>query len=442
MVSIRRDNESGFAMIIVLIVIMLSAILGATYMNIVAHESKHAVWQKHRVQSLFLAEAGIQKTIFYMNLDDPDNLPENNPLLVAEEISDRIDYVEQLTRPEYEFDGKFKVSLYGRDYVTDPDNIFPSQESYLVKSVGVIERENSGDIEHMVAAIVGKLDGFPTPAAVSILPDMDRQEDDNDELLNFNSVQWTIDGHDHDMITGELIEGNPGVLGIYVNNDGEDAAEQLGSRVDQVTGALVETDEEGNIVYQEPNDQGVILPVVTDEDAVGADAIYEHPDPESGMTIDIYMDYFESVAVDVGKELNVESGGKVAIPEEYLGTQAEPTVLYLDLDKADYKIAALTQGWGILMIEGDGTFEMAGNAGWHGLVICAGEATIVLEGGGHTAAHIYGAVIVNNGALKMTGTADVKYSSGAIGNAWTTLRPQIMAWSEGWGDSLTSYIIE
>ena len=70
----KLKDESGMAMIIIMAVTFLGTILTGSYMGLVIHESKEASRQKHRVQVLFLAEAGIEKSLYYLNNpDDPEN---------------------------------------------------------------------------------------------------------------------------------------------------------------------------------------------------------------------------------------------------------------------------------------------------------------------------------------------------------------------------------
>ena len=93
-----------------------------------------------------------------------------------------------------------------------------------------------------------------------------------------------------------------------------------------------------------------------------------------------------------------------------------------------------TTGYGVLILEGDGEFEMAGNAEWNGIVVCAGDSNIRLKGGGATPAHIYGALLVADGIVEMNGTADVVYSSSNVNDVnMRLLLYQVYAWCGDWG---------
>ena len=98
-------------------------------------------------------------------------------------------------------------------------------------------------------------------------------------------------------------------------------------------------------------------------------------------------------------------------------------------------------GYGVLVLENDpptdNEFEMVGNAWWHGLIICVGPTNIRLKGGGHTAAHINGALWISDGQVEMNGTTDVTYSSEALANAFTQcLLYRVYSWCDGWGNPL------
>ena len=57
----RRDSESGIVLIVVMMATIVCTLLATSYMSIFIHESGNAVCQSQRVQSLFLAEAGVQR---------------------------------------------------------------------------------------------------------------------------------------------------------------------------------------------------------------------------------------------------------------------------------------------------------------------------------------------------------------------------------------------
>lgn len=381
MFRFKLDNESGIALMIAVVIVFIGSMLAVSYTSVVIYETKHSLWQKNRAQSLFLAEAGIEKSLYYLNnTDDP-----NNPWVDEEGQI-------QITSAEYTdalAEGHYEVLLHSS--LSRP--WLPSN-SYLVESTGITSKGNSDDNWQGVSCLVRKLAGLPVPAALAILDDADPE----DELSKFNSSQWTIDGRDMDNPFGA------GLPGIAVANTGDNIPAQLGARLDQVTGS----DEFGT--YLE-----------------GANAILENSSLPKNL--DAYANYFEKIAIDVS--------GIGTIPASLLGTSEEFQVLYANLSLGDIKIAGSDRGRGVLILDGIGEFEMAGNSEWNGVIICTADSSISLKGGGSTASHIYGALLLANGIVEMNGTADIIYSSANISEVNSKLvLYQVYSWCGNWGQSL------
>ncbi len=228
MFYLKQDNESGMVLLVALVVTLLSTILASSFMSITIYESRHSVWQKHKAQSLLLAEAGVEKSLYYLNnLEDPDNpwADQNEEVLTTP-----LEYAASLSN------GQYDAALYGQvDMPWLPPN------SYLVRSGGIIPRTNSADIEYGVSCIVRRLPGIPIPAALSIFDNADPEI----ELNQFDSVGWSVDGKDMDDPFGGGLPGiaianlalsQPGVIDEYGDLIGDDLLAQLGVRVDQVEG--------------------------------------------------------------------------------------------------------------------------------------------------------------------------------------------------------------
>ncbi len=381
MFRFKLDNESGIALMIAIVIVFIGSMLAVSYTSVVIYETKHSLWQKNRAQSLFLAEAGIEKSLYYLNSTDASDNP-----WVDEEGQIQItsaEYTDELAEGHYEI---LVHSPLSRPWL--PSN------SYLVESTGITSQNSSGGDRQGVACIVRKLAGLPVPAAMAIMDDWDEE----DELSNFNSSQWTIDGRDVDNPFGA------GLPGIAVANLGDDIPGQLGVRLDQVTGS----DEFGTPL-------------------VGADAILE--DSSLPKNLDAYANYFERIAIDVS--------GRGTLPASLLGSGEEFQVLYANLSLGNIKIAGNDRGHGVLILDGTGEFEMAGNAEWNGVIICTKDSSILLKGGGSAPAHIYGALLLANGIVEMNGTADIVYSSDNISEVNSKLvLYQVYSWCGNWGQSL------
>ena len=89
-----------------------------------------------------------------------------------------------------------------------------------------------------------------------------------------------------------------------------------------------------------------------------------------------------------------------------------------------------------MIVQNAGVFEICGNAEWRGLIICLGGAQISLKGGGVTASHVYGAVMMGNATLEVNGTADIRYSSVALGIANRLIDFEVLSWCGDWGKHL------
>jgi len=378
MSHLKLNNESGMVLLVALVVTFLGTILASSFMSITIHESRHSVWQKHRAQSLFLAEAAVQQSLYYLN----NRNDTSNPW-----IDENMDI---LTTPL-----TYTSSMAGGDYeilVSSPvDKPWLPVDSYLIETVGTISKTNSGNIERSISCIVGKLDGISIPAAISILDDTDAEI----ELSNFNSSQWTVDGTDMDSPLGH------GVPGMAIANFGDNLPAQLGARLDQVTGA----DEWGNSY-------------------TGGAAILQ--DPLLPKDLDAYAEFFQDFAIDIS--------GVGNIPDSLLGAPDDFQILYADLSSSPIQLTGNSTGYGVLVLAGNGEFKMAGNAEWNGIIICTSNSNILLRGGGVTSSHIYGALLLADGTVEMNGTADVVYSSTNVSKVNASLLLyKVDSWCGGWG---------
>ena len=405
----KLRNESGMALLTAMFIALLSSIVITLYMGSVIHESKHSVWQKERTQSIFLAEAGIQKGLYYLNnLADP-----YNPWSDYIDHKEKIMLVDAAQIPEYtgtdvddpddRYVESYTISLHDR-FVDENDAIVMlPPKFFLIKSTGTIKR--TIPIQRSVSAIVSTAPGLPAPGALNIFD----VKDDADELLQFQSSQWVISGVD--------IDGGPGVPGITISNMGDNLVGQLDLpgkpiRIDQVEG-------ENSLGIQ-----------VNGESAINA---YDGGDNPSG-TLDMLYDYFISLL-----EEDDDVSGIGQLRNEYLGgpEPEELKILYADLSQGTLVIPGNRTGYGVLILEGDGVFEMKGNSEWHGLVLCYGGAKIAMRGGGNSASHIYGCVMMDTGTVTMNGTADIRYSSFAMSSiANGLLKFQVFSWCGSWGKPL------
>ena len=224
-------------------------------------------------------------------------------------------------------------------------------------------------------------------------------------MLQFQSSGWTISGLDRD--------GQEGVAGIAVSNDADGIGGQLDlpglpTRIDQVSG----------------------IDAATGEPTTGAGAIIENP--ELSPSLDTLYSYFCNMGEDIS--------GIGRLDGTYLGDSSHFQILRADLSQGTITLPGARTGYGILILQNEGEFQMDGNSEWYGLILCYGGATISMRGGGNSAAHVYGCVMIADGTVTMNGTADIQYSSKALWDIYDQLIAyQVYSWCGGWGKPLARF---
>jgi len=376
MLSFKLNNESGMAMIVAMVVTLIGTLIASSYMETVIHESRRSTRQKQSKQLLFLSEAGVEKSRYFLN--NRDDL--ENPWLdgYGQMLDTPLEYTGYLAECRYE------IILYDHNQISG----LPLDQ-YLVQSIGTIPKPDGDEMSHTIRCSLAKLDALPIPAALSIFDDGDPE----DEILNLQMVSWTIDGRDFGDPLGR------GLYGIAVANIGDGVDTQLGTELAQITGA----DEWGNLL-----------------EAGGA--ISE--DPDLPRDLDAYANYFREFAMDIS--------GSGTIPIDLLGTENDYQILYADLNEGDLSLASIDTGYGILVLDGFGEFEMSGSSTWNGIIVGAGDSRISVRGYGD-GVHIYGAILIANGAMEMDGIAHLQYSSENISRASQSFLYQVYSWCGDWG---------
>ncbi len=422
MFGVKLKSESGMVLIVSLVVTVLSTLLATSFIGAVIYESRKAELQKQNTQLLFLAEAGLERALYWLNnTDDPENPWAEDGQLVEPPM----DYTSGeaandpgMDDPETEAVESYNVWLYDND-----DGIpWLPVDSFMVVSTGIVTQLDGSVSDYTISCVIAKLDGLPVPAALSIMDAADPE----DEISKFQSSVWAIDGQNHDL-SGLLLADGLGLPGIAVAN----------TDIDTDTGIYID-----DIAYQldkDPTKPKRLDQVVGWIEELGGYVEKEEAivhDPDLPQTLDPYATYFQKIALNI-------SGPEPFIPDHLLGTPDKYQILYADLSEGNKMLAGGATGYGILILDGVGEFEMGGNATWNGLVICAKDSIISLKGGGATPAHINGGLLVANGFVEMNGTADITYCKEAIDNinAWLLLY-QVYAWSGDWGVPLSEQYVE
>ena len=446
----RRDSESGIVLIVVMMATIVCTLLATSYMSIVIHESGNAVWQRQRVQSLFLAEAGVQRGLYFLNnpettepvsgKDAYGTTHEGNPWIqgTTDELQitpvEETIYYEDVTTPGRLVSTEaYGISLHSSFNNPNGSVTVLPEGFYLIRSVGLIPKKYSKKIEHRISCIVAKLDEIDVHGALTIMDQADLEP----ELAKFESASWRIDGRDHYLdgtrVPPDLssdVPNVPGLLSIVLANDGKINGAYVG---DDIPGQLGDEEKWATPGPPLPDDTARITGVVKGETIHGSEVIKEIPEAYVDL-YERYVKYFMSASINIS--------GCGDIPESVLGMPTNNQILFADLSKGNIKVAGGYSGNGVLILyapPGGASyeFEMAGNAEWNGLIICAGDGVVRLKGGGKTPAHINGALMIANGFIEMNGTADITYSSEALNKAYDQcLLYQTYSWCGGWGNAL------
>jgi len=235
------------------------------------------------------------------------------------------------------------------------------------------------------------------------------EADAEDELENFNSQNWYVDGRDH-YEDGTLDGGGSHLPAIVIANLGDDLPDQLQGNGKGKGG--------GNWEDQ-----------VIGRDGIGEDAIEENDDlPKDLNQILLYYENHPNMT-DL-------SGTGTHAGHTAFGGPGNYGIFYADLSQGRLHFSGQAEGYGILVLEGNGEIKITGQFEWEGVIVCAGDAHITATGGGNSV-HVLGGVMIANGTADMRGGADLYYSSRVIDNISSqSAKFTVNAWSGGWGNSL------
>ncbi len=400
---IKNLNESGSAMVISLLVLVVLTMLGTLFLAQSNIETQIAGHDMRSTQALFAAEAGYAEGLARMSdasdatnyigrpvgdyvtnpgwgtyivmangnsADDPDHAAtlsdgldndldgtvdeddEFYPEVLSGQGADAIDY--PWVKVEYKLNATGQVILYGdhdNDLATPPImNLTTGVPVIRVTAAGA-----TGSAGRTVEIEAVKVPAMIYNAAMYV-------EDDD---FRFNGTQWTVSGEDHDPSTGAAITGATEVPGIATTANPNNIEAELNSHQ----------------INNVPGDGGA-------------------PSIQSA-TVDLDLD---------GIAASYTSMADRELPGGNYGN-----VVWGDYD--NYEITHITgdlhgsgqmDGAGVLIVDGD--LFVSGRFIWYGLVVVLGDVTFT---GGGQDVHIFGATLVQGGVTTQTvsGNADICYSS-------------------------------
>ena len=405
MTSKRLQDQSGAAMVITLLTLVMLTMLGMFFMNQTKVETQLAGYDQRATQALTHAEAGYAEVLARMNssadtanyIGEPagtrspgwgryvvlasgnsaqdrsvnqtrtDGLDNDGDGLIDEagerypEVSTRqgenaIDY--PWAKVRYKLNGANQMILFGdhdNDVTTPPcPNLVRGWPILVVTTFG----------QQTTAQRTVEVEAVRTP--FDIVATALYSEDD---AFDFNGTQFMVSGQDWDPYTESPIVGNPSVPAIVTTGrDGTVEGALAGAQSDNVEG------------------QG------------GTQSVARS-------------------SVDMDLEAMRDAYAQLAEIELAAGTYSHET--YGDLDHytvvhctGDMHVSGGVTGGGILIVDGD--FVCSGSFTWYGLVLVMGD--IDFTGGGNDV-HVYGSVLAAGGGdneQTVSGNANLLYSSIAL----------------------------
>ena len=422
--SVDGGRQSGNAMVIALLVLMVMTSVGVAYVAVTKSEKQIAGNSMTSAQAMYAAEAGIAEGLHRMafpaestNYIGPVGLPtagwgkyivlangaslldpsgtslasdglDNDGDTFVDESGER--YPEVLTKQTISADAlrypfvRVEFKTQGNQLLrygdADDDPTTPPVEN-LVKGAPMLRITASGRRGNAAKTLEAEAVRFPLVSVASAIW--------AGGLMGFNGNAFLIDGHDHFATSPyDTITGAPPVPAVMTEGPITDAP-LGGGQLDNVIGE-------------------------------GGNASVQH----SGFTYDF---------VQLWSQLSSMADFKDAGPLTYgsstpmHGTLSDPKVTIVDGGLA---VNGTWQGAGILMVNGN--LAMGGGCTFKGIVIATGDVTLT-GGGPADQARIVGGIIYQGSlvdASKTAGSGRIYYSSEAVNSALTLNRYTLAWWRE------------
>ena len=418
----RARAESGNAMVVALLVLMLFTAAGVTFIAVTKSEKQIAGNQMSSSQAMYAAEAGLSEAIARMNTpSDPNYIGPATPtpgwgrylVDVAGKSSADPGYASAQT------DG---LDNDGDGVVDNPGEHYPevtSAQAGLTEKIGypyVLVRYKTqggnlvrfGDADHN--PLTPPTENLAVGAPVLDLTARGDRGNANTTveavayrypLLDVNSAIWAggslalhgnallIDGHDHDAAAPfDTVAGATPLPGIMTEGPTSDA-NLSGGQSDNVLGLGG-----GSSVFHSP----------TTYDFNG---IWSTIAPIADVTI--------------------PGGTTLTSSSPSIGTLADPKITVVNGNLA---VAGNWSGAGILVVNGN--LQMTGGAEFDGIVVCLGDISLA-GGGAADVARIVGGLIYQGTVIDNSsygGACRVYYSSAAVNSALLLSRYQLAWWHE------------
>jgi Tfp pilus assembly protein PilX len=436
MLKHTKNDQSGGAMIISLLALMLMTMVGMLMMAQTKTETQIAGFDMRSTQALYHAEAGYAEALARLSVpdtspqfigpaDDPAATPgwgvylvgtpgdaaddpdysftetdgmdndadgfvdesgERYPEVVSAQSGD-MDY--PWVKVEYKRNAGGQVILYG-DHDDDPST--PSRENLLTGEpmLRITAQGNRGTAERIV-----EIEASRTPF---MLPGSALYAETDD--FQFAGSQFLVSGLDWDPRTGGLT-GDPGVSGIATTEDPAEILNDLG--------------EDGSSMDWGSGDAG--------SDIAGTDNNVEG-DTGQGAVVGSSIDYDLQAMADLFIGLADIEVSSSTFTQETWGTWDDYQVVHAT---GDLFVSGQTTGSGVLVVSGD--LDISGQLYWTGLVLVLGDLKYT---GAGSHGHVYGAVMTQgmDEDQMLGGNANIRYSRLALNRLTDFMPYQVANWRE------------
>ncbi|HET9951052.1 MAG TPA: pilus assembly PilX N-terminal domain-containing protein [Candidatus Eisenbacteria bacterium] len=418
----RVPADSGNAMVVALLVLMLFTAAGVTFVAVTKSEKQIAGNQMSSSQAMYAAEAGLSEALARMNnpnspayigtstptpgwgryvveaagasaadperpaaasdgLDNDgdgvvDNTGERYPEVNSAQagMTDRIGY--PYVRVRYKTQGTNVVRFGDQDH----NPLTPPTEN-LTTGTPVLElvaRGTRGNANKTVEAVAYRYPLLDVNSAIWAGGE-----------LKMNGNAFLIDGHDHDATAPyDTIAGSAAVPGIMTKG--------------AVTDAPIIAGQGDNVLGAGGNGSIVQSPVTYDFDGI-----------------------WSTVAPIA--DVSLPGGTSLTAASPSLGTPANPKITAVD---GNLSISGTWSGAGILVVNGN--LQMTGGCEFNGIVVALGDVSLA-GGGAADVARIVGGLIYQGTMVDNSsygGACRVYYSSAAVNSALLLSRYQLAWWRE------------
>ena len=410
------QNETGAALIVALLLLLVLAILAPTAINKLSQDFGRTTSYQDSRDLFYLAEAGMEhgksrlkavrlNAILAGPDDDPAATADNGLSFVITEPTPGV-LLNTLVGTAFTWNGNVYNSVafsggtyYFRIYDNDDDGDQTTDIDNLayLESVGV---DANGDVKTL-RALVYKYSFPPTtfPAAVTMTGAGADLKASGSMSISGGTGDggtvgngWKLDGTADTSCVGKealaFEEGGPLVIKTSGPPNGC-TTESLACIKMTGTGPIDNYTGYKHVAGTTPS-HAVNATAFTDADALDMWNRFINPPDGSGTSADATITVNTNTSAD-------------------MGSLDDPVVMHYT---ADLQLSGNMEGYGVLIVDGDLT--ISGTVNWKGIIMVSACSSCTGALGGAGTLNLYGAVVSSGGLTQFAGTTDVKYSCAGI----------------------------